>query len=315
MITTSDEPGSGSRIVRIAIVASVLVHATVLALALLANAELERLLARVVPVPVPTPPQTDEIITISSATRYALRPTPVAPAKPQQTAPKQPVNPQPVQPPAQAHPAVVERPAYGAPALLRHELAKQDDRAPSQPKTSTTAPPRPDQPGQLAFTQPSRPSQPHQGLPHFTRTQLQQLQNDFQKTILQTRSDVNPLKVSPDPAAAPKRYRIQLEGLFGHMRHGEGIYFPVKGWRSGGLDYYYVSYEFTYADGTFEKGDVPWPIHFAPDADPFVSQDASLLRHTPLPGPPAGFVPPGDLGKALRGFFPDLHFEDDGVQP
>jgi hypothetical protein len=315
MITTSDEPGSGSRIVRIAIVASVVVHAIVLVAALLAGAELERLLARVVPPPVPTPPQADEIITISSATRYAQRPTPVSPARPQQTTPRQPENPQPAQQPAQAHPEDVQRPAYGAPALLQHELAKQDDRAPSQPQTSNTAPPRPDQPRQLALAQPSRPSERQQGLPHFTQSQLQQLQNDFQKTIVQTRSDVNPLKVNPDPAAAPKRYRIQMEGLFGHMRHGQGIYYPIKGWRSGGLDYYYVSYEFTYPDGTLEKGGVPWPIHFTPDADPFVSQDLTLLRHTPLPGPPSGFVPPGDLGKALRAFFPELHFEDEGTQP
>jgi hypothetical protein len=30
-----------------------------------------------------------------------------------------------------------------------------------------------------------------------------------------------------------------------------------------------------------------------------------------MPGPPPGFVPPGDLGKALRAYFPNLHFEDD----
>ena len=132
----------------------------------------------------------------------------------------------------------------------------------------------------------------------------------FAKAIAQTRSMVNPLKVNPDPAAAPKRYRMQMAGLFGHLRHGEGIYYPIRGWRSGGLDYYYVAYEFTYPDGRFESGNVPWPIHFAPSGDPFVSADVGRLQRTPLPPPPPGFVPPGDLGKALRYYFPNMQFEE-----
>jgi hypothetical protein len=106
-----------------------------------------------------------------------------------------------------------------------------------------------------------------------------------------------------------------MQGLFGRLTHGEGIYYPTRGWRSGGLDFYYCSYQYTYPDGTIETGIVPWPIHFTPGEDPFTSADDTLLRHTPLPGPPAGFVPAGDLGKALRGFFPSLHFEDEGSQP
>jgi hypothetical protein len=144
----------------------------------------------------------------------------------------------------------------------------------------------------------------------LSQQQLAAFERDFAKTIAQSRSAVNPLKVDPNPAAAPKRYRIQLAGLFGRLRHGEGIYYPIKGWRSDGLDYYYVNYEFVWADGTYERGSVPWPIHFAPSVDPFVSADIGMLQRTPLPPPPPGFVPPGDLGKALRPYFPSLQFEE-----
>jgi hypothetical protein len=118
-------------------------------------------------------------------------------------------------------------------------------------------------------------------------------------------------RVTADPAAAPKRYRLQLQGKLGHLHHGEGIYYPIRGWRSGGLDYYYVAYQYTHPDGTIESGNVPWPIHFVPNDDPFVSTDIAMLEHTPLPPPPAGFVPPGDLGAALRYYFPNMQFEEE----
>jgi hypothetical protein len=113
-----------------------------------------------------------------------------------------------------------------------------------------------------------------------------------------------------DPARVPEKIRLAMKGLRAKLLRGQGIYFPTRGWREGGEDYYDASYEFVYPDGTDEKGVVPWPIHFDPSADPFFSADPQALSKTPMPGPPAGFVPPGDLGKALRAYFPSLHFED-----
>jgi hypothetical protein len=315
MITTSEDPGTASRAIRIAIVGSVFVHALVLIAALFAGQQFERLVARVVPKPVATPPQNDEIITISSASRYAQRPTPVTPQRPMHVAQPQD-DPRPPARPVVPQPVAVAQPAVAKQASLKHELSRDDPNAPSQPQTTTTAPPRPDRREQVAYEAPSRPSRPQEAQPsHFSQQQMQQFQRDFHRTIAQTRSDVNPLKVNPDPAAAPKRYRIQMQGLFGRLSHGEGIYFPSRGWRSGGYDYYYCSYPYTYPDGTIESGTVPWPIRFLPSEDPFVSADDTMLRHTPLPPPPPGFAPPGDLGKALRGYFPQLHFEDAGTQP
>jgi hypothetical protein len=113
-----------------------------------------------------------------------------------------------------------------------------------------------------------------------------------------------------DPARVPDRIRLAMDGLRAKLKRGQGIYYPIRGWRQDGLDYYDAAYEFIYPDGSDERGTVPWPIHFPPDADPFFSADPLALSKTPLPGPPAGYVPPGDLGKALRAYFPSLHFED-----
>ena len=116
--------------------------------------------------------------------------------------------------------------------------------------------------------------------------------------------------VLDNPEQVPAKYRLSMRGKNAKLKRGQGIYFPTRGWRENGLDYYEVSYEFVYPSGVDEKGAVPWPIHFDPASDPFFSPDFEALRNTPLPSPPPGFVPPGDLGKALRAYFPNLHFED-----
>jgi hypothetical protein len=113
-----------------------------------------------------------------------------------------------------------------------------------------------------------------------------------------------------DPAQVPGKIRLAMDGLRAKLRRGQGIYYPTRGWRQDGEDYYDAAYEFIYPNGDDEKGVVPWPIHFDPSADPFFSADPLALSKTPLPSPPPGFVPPGDLGKALRAYFPSLHFED-----
>jgi hypothetical protein len=305
MITTAEEPRNGSRVIRIAIGGSVLVHAVFVVLVLLAGSQLGHLLARITPQTVPTRPPQDEIITISSAARIAPKANPVRPAPPQRVVQSRP----PPRPPQRVavQSQTITQPTYQPPPGLKHELSRQDLHAPRQPSKSATASP---QPRQIAYRPPAPNSLPQRKSPQLTREQIARMDQEFAKTIAQTRSLVNPLRVNPDPAAAPKRYRIQLAGVLGHLHHGQGIYYPIKGWRSGGFDYYYVAYEFTYPDGTLETGNVPWPIHFAPNDDPFVSPDVGMLQRTPLPPPPAGFVPPGDLGKALRYYFPNMQFEE-----
>jgi len=116
--------------------------------------------------------------------------------------------------------------------------------------------------------------------------------------------------IARETPVAPARYRLQMKGKSGSLHHGQGTYTPTKSWHAGNLDYYYVTYEYVYPDGTYEMGRVPWPIHFRPASDPFANDRLDLLARTPLPSPPTGYVPPGTLGKALRVYFPNLRFSD-----
>lgn len=332
MITTSEAPTGSDRALRVAILASVLVHLIAVLLALLANDGLQRLLAPGAAVRLPRKPQ-DEIVTISSAIRFERRPRPAPgqrripthpPARPQvavrPAAASRPVVPQvprELREPPRA--ATVVEPTYAPPALLRHELAKTAPHAPAQAvRTAKSEASRPatssgGRPSQVALGSGTRPARPQRAAPHvaFSREQLAQIERDLARTIAQARANANPIRNIPrEPPAAPKHYRIQMEGKFASLRRGQGTYSPIKAWRANGLDYYYVSYEFLWADGTYESGTVPWPIHFEPGVDPFARDDPSLVGRTPLPPPPPDYMPPGTLGKALRSYFPRLRFSD-----
>ncbi len=122
------------------------------------------------------------------------------------------------------------------------------------------------------------------------------------KTIAQARSQADPLRnVKPEPPAAPKSYRMQMQGMFGPLRRGEGYYYPIKGWHAGGLDWYYVSYEFTWDNGVYETGSVPWPIHFTPAEDPFVNgESAACAARRYRLRRPATFLPARSVKRYAR---------------
>jgi len=307
MITTSAAP-TRNRGLRIALVASLVVHVVLAILLLLANDGLRRI---VVPHDRPfVRKPVDEIVTISSALRIEKRARPAPATRPRPVVALR----RPPAPKAVAHPPrpEVALPAYRHPPAARHELVKPVVRAPAAPPRTqrATSPPGRDV-ATLQRTPATHPVPPAHAA--FSQARLAQIERDLAQTIVQARTRVDPVRMtSHKPPAAPKHYRVQMQGRFGTLRHGEGTYSPIKAWRANGLDYYYVSYEFVYADGTYESGSVPWPIHFSPGADPFASDDTRLLGHTPLPAPPAGYLPLGTLGKALRSYFPNLRFADSG---
>ncbi|GAC1395367.1 MAG: hypothetical protein NVS3B17_14870 [Vulcanimicrobiaceae bacterium] len=325
MITTP-EASIRRRPLRIAIVASVVVHVVLVVLALLANLGWQRLLG---PSVVARPRPVDEVVTISSALRIEKRPRPAVAARaarrPTPVAPRPRVALAPPRPRAVLAPprASVVRPTYAPPVRLRHEIATSAVRAPPAAARSTkaTATARP-------FATPAAAVVASRGAatraaaeradPATSRAsgtlsqqRLDEIERDLARTIAQARANVDPIRTVPhERPASPKHYRVQMEGRFSSLRRGEGTYSPIKAWKASGLDYYYVSYEFVYADGTYESGSVPWPIHFTPGADPFARDDPSLVGRTPLPAPPPDYMPPGTLGKALRTYFPNLRFSD-----
>lgn len=115
----------------------------------------------------------------------------------------------------------------------------------------------------------------------------------FEKTIAQLRRENNPVLSAARPVqtpSAPKRYTYDFAGAFGTSQ-GEGILSPVKSWRDGPYDYYYVRYWVQYADGAVETGYVPWPLRYLPQADPFLNH----WEHFPLPKPLPDFKLPAGL--------------------
>jgi hypothetical protein len=323
MIAASVTQDRSNRILRLAVVLSLLVHAALVLIFLISSAELSRLF-HVDPRPALRKIPPDEIVTISMSRHVDKRAVPVPEPPSAQVA----IRHLPARPSAAAaapqevatvpHPVVVHQRVDREPSLARHEISKESQDAPSDPALRRKAERVTQKPlaekvvatvehpaGAAANAQaPSRSNT-------LSSTQIAQIESDLAKTISQSRARVNPLRnVKPETPAAPKVYRIQMQGVFGALHRGEGYYYPIKAWRAAGLDWYYVSYDFTWADGTYESGSVPWAIHFTPATDPFATNDPSRLRHTPLPPPPAGFMPPGTLGKALRSYFPNLTFSD-----
>ncbi len=292
MITIPEAPPRDDRALRIAIVASVVVHVILVLLALLANRGLQRILVPTALVHAHKPQ--DEIVTISSAIHFEKRARPV-PAQPRRPSTRPHVSTPPRERALTSPPTVVvSQPTYAPIAHVRHELAKLAPHAPTQ--AATPAP----------HVSASAAAQPA-----FSQEKLAQIERDLAHTIAQDRANVDPIRTLPHEApAAPKHYRVQMKGISSTLRRGEGTYSPIKAWHENGLDYYYVSYEFVYADGTYESGNVPWAIHFVPSVDPFTRDDPSLIGRTPLPAPPPEYSPPGTLGKALRSYFPKLRFSD-----
>lgn len=331
-MTAVSDGGRSNRILRVAIGASLLVHLVLGLVFVLTEHELERLFHVDRPHVHPTPPS-DEIVTISSSLHIEKKPKPVLPqpatrsaARQSQTASNPAAAPVPAQVAAAPRRISVREPETPAASRLRHELAKAATLATSQPAvtnkaltvtrtpTAATRTPSPEK----AVARAERPSASTGSAPaarsaaashsgKLSTTQLAQIERDLAKTIAQSRAQTDPLRnVKPDPPAAPRAYHMQMYGVFGALHRGQGQYRPIRGWRAGGLDWYYVSYEFTYADGTYETGNVPWPIHFSPGGDPFVNGYTNIQ----LPPPPPGYVPPGTLGKALRAYFPNLVFSN-----
>ena len=304
------EERRSAAIFRAAIAGSLFVHALAFFLYGLSSAEFPRLR---IPIPLPTK-QPDAIVTLSNAIKIEHRAHPRPQPAPHREAPppQRPAvaRPQRVAALPEAQPLPKLEVAAQPPVRTLHELAKTAPSAPPEPpKTVKTAEPKPvattapeGPPKQVAYAERATPSKPSR----LSQAQLAQMNENFNKTLAELRRESDPLAVHGEPAA-PKRYQMQMIGVDGDLRHGQGYYYQVKGWKDGGYDYYYVSYRFTWADGTVETGGVPWPIRFKPKEDPFANPGNEALAHVQLPPPLPGWkLPPGEkVGKALEMVFAD----------
>jgi hypothetical protein len=315
----NDQEGARSRrVLRFAVLGSLLVHAIGF---FLWGATTDRFVA-LQPKTRQTPPP-DIVVSISHATTISkhARPVPVRPSHPV-THPPAPASRETVaeqqQPAAQPIP---RRPALEVPRALR-ELAKPVPKIDVNPPRTIRATPSPfpqtpvpqsPAPRTLALrTEQSRSSAVKSQRHLLSQAQLATIGQDLQKTLTELRREDDPLAVRSTAApAAPKRIRVQMLGADSGLKHGQGIYYPIKSWSADGFNYYYCAYQFVYADGIVETGGVPWPVRFPPAHDPFVHPEIGERGEAPLAGPLPGWkLPPGEkIGKALTLAVPGLPAE------
>jgi len=284
VITTVEETRRERRFLLIALVSSIVVHL----LGALIYVQGSGLLAKV---PFLRPPE-KEVVTLSSAIRIDKRPKPVPVQKPkaQPPRPRTPLSP----------PNPQTLPELPAPAKVVHELAKTVPTAQPNPSAPPTAEPSALPERQVASLQQPlhRPGRPRQAtVPSLSQEELARIENDLSRTIAQARSDANPLAVPRQgPAAATRRYRMQMLGSSSDLKGYQGICEPTRPmWQQNGYDYYYVSCNVQKADGNLERQAMPWPIHFSPNRDPFNgSMSPNEVQRVPVPGPDPDFkLPPG----------------------
>ncbi|MBD5657505.1 MAG: hypothetical protein IAI50_20345 [Candidatus Eremiobacteraeota bacterium] len=303
MITRAEEPRGGGRILRVALVGSLLAHLILGILFIAASDEARRFLTRFdLRHPIKKPD--DETVATSTVLRLDKRPTPsTGGGKPKPVA-EQVVRPRPqVRPAPQAvaqvrHPVTVPKPVYQPPALLKHELAKIAPRASSEPlKTTTakkpsetpTAKPVPEEPKQVASIQrPSRVTQPERPsrASRLSQAQIAKIEHDLAKTIAQARSQAGPLSDTHrrTTAASTRRYAMDFSGVGKDLRHAQGLCHPIKSWQAGGWNYYYDSCEVQEPDGSTNEKALPWPVRYRPQADPNLGTGPDPAPVLPVPG-------------------------------
>jgi len=305
MITISDAPRRSNRLFIIALIASLAVHLIAALIYVVTSDELARLLPRVAVQQKHPKPDENEIVTLSSALRIEKRARPAPARQPHKAAARprsEPARSQKPAPPVVARlpkPVPVPKPLLPPPALLKHQLARFDRHAPSQPVLTTraktvsktpTAPPRTPQaqkvvaaaPQPNPATQQEEPQRPAR----LSEAQIAQIENDLAKTIEQSRADTSTLSTVSHPRlppAATRRQPIDMSGIDATLGGVQAACYPVRTWRDQGYNYYYVSCRAVHADGLVREEPVPWPVRFRPRVDPYDAYDDTLPPDARVP--------------------------------
>lgn len=100
------------------------------------------------------------------------------------------------------------------------------------------------------------------------------------------------LAVPPEPIAAPRHDALDASNFLAGERSHHGLCDPIKNWTEDSYNYYFVSCNVRFSDGTYQRQAVPWPVRFPPADDPFIgTAKAEKPLAMPLPG---WRLPPGE---------------------
>ncbi len=287
-------PSPRARLLRLALIGSVLVHLLIFAFVF----DAAGLLAKLMHV-APRPPK-NETVTMSTALRFEKRsvaqdvpPSTVRPPAPQsQPVPVSP--PHPVTRPAPPVPHVVaHRPVPPSPRPHRtkpRELAKVVPRAAPIESPHPTAPPR--SPAPVQTPAPPAPQTESERQAQLSRAMIARIDRDLAKSIAQDRSRENPLSnVAHHPhaaAAASRRAAINIAGIDRNPSGAQGLCTALRVWLAHGYVYFYLTCRTQRADGTVRNEAIPWPTRYLP------SQVAT--------GPSGPEPPPGEIPLPLPGW-------------
>jgi hypothetical protein len=119
--------------------------------------------------------------------------------------------------------------------------------------------------------------------------ELAQQQVAFQHEAQQLNAQSTALAIATiDPnqgPGTPEPFQMQVSGLPGEPRRGEGIIYPNEGSRTRGYDCYDGGrYTLRYMDGKLEEGDIPWRFCYVPREDPFLQRFRRFDMPPPVPG-------------------------------
>jgi hypothetical protein len=234
--------------------------------------------------PWPQPEPKEQLVVLSSSMTIGKRTEPV-PSRP--TATHHASKPEP--PPKPPHVAALPRRT----ASQQTAVTTAERRHRELSYTTPSAPPTP-QPRPTVAPQPRTTAAPRTRAVRARTSMSQWLARDeqlFQREVAQLRARDNPLSVAtiaPLPASAYRRSYIDISGVDRNRDRYEGIVSPVQTWTDGKLRCHYASYDVEYSSGANDKGNIPWPLCYAPDRDPMMLPDG-----TPVPN--GSFVPQQDL--------------------
>lgn len=288
MITTSDEPRE-SRVVRIAILGSIVFHLLAFFIAGLAHKSMNAFFE--------SPKDKDELVTLSQAITIDQRKKAVprpAPA-PHKAVPPVP-HPQPKSVRALAH---LPAPPVAFPKYERQALEKPAPAATAKPEETTIKGRGPivKRIAQNTGSGAVQVTPPRQAA--LTSEQIAELDSQFRKTIAAARSQIDPMANTAKMPVTRKHVQLQVQGPHDDLRNGEGTSEPhSRAWTRNGLNCYTgVTYRFVWDDGTYETGTVPWPACWPPKQDPYVLaylHPGTTIRYD-IPPPPIGWVSPPNL--------------------
>ncbi len=250
-----------------------------------------------------------EIVTISSAKHFSPRavaarepqPHKAGGAPPQQTS------------------VLAQRPADGPKPVLSHRPAaseKQDlakiERGTPVPKPATPTPktPAPETQERKTVADLTEPSLKKAKLDpkraKYSDNELAKINSDLATFTHSERGSENPLSnVSrPTAAEAPRHYALDFRAADDAQGGAYGLCDPITSWQADGYDYYYDACTTREADGSITRKNLPWPVRYRPDEDPNLGYGKpNDPIPTPLPGwhpPPGHTIDPDFLGY-LRG--------------